>query len=115
MTDSQFNQLKKFITDTITEVVTKVVSEAEQRLSTRIMALEMRAGGLEREVGDLKHEVDGLKQGFDGVEKRVIGIEHKADDGFAGIAESIEGLSNLIAAQDAEIDRRLTRLEKQAA
>lgn len=93
MDDYQFNDLKQFIANT--------VKQTEVTLTRRIDGLEGRMDSLEGRMG--------------GMEGRMARLEQKVDDGFAGIAETIEQMNQRHDDRDKEVDQRFTKLEGQMA
>jgi tetrahydromethanopterin S-methyltransferase subunit G len=89
MNDDQLDDLKQFITAT--------VSQTEARLGGRIGRVEAR---------------------IDKVADRLTNMEQKMDDGFAAVAEAIDTIHTRLDEHDKTYkahNQRLTKLEQQAA
>ena len=85
--DDQFDGLKQFIANT--------VSQTETRLTQFV--------------------VDTVSQTEARLAERIDRLGQKVDDGFAGIAETIEQLKQRTVERDKAVDQRFTKLEGQLA
>lgn len=89
MDDDQLDDLKQFIANT--------VSQTEQRLRDELASKE--------DIAALRLEMDD----------KFKSVRLEMSDGFTGVGEAIEEVHHVIDELAKSTDRRLTRLEKQAA
>ena len=73
--------------DDLKQFITATVSQTEKRL-------EMKISDVRSELAELRNEMSG---------------------GFSGVGEAIESIHDQSTERDIEVDRRLTKLEQQAA
>ena len=73
--------------DDLKQFITATVSQTEKRL-------EMKISDVRSELAELRNETSG---------------------GFSGVGEAIESIHDQSTERDIEVDRRLTKLEQQAA
>ena len=86
MNDDQFDDLKQFIVNT--------VSQTENRLQAQISQVADELGDVRNELGQLRSEMAS---------------------GFEGVAEAVEQIHQQAEMQEAEVNRRFTKLEQQTA
>ena len=96
MKKAEFDDLKQFIVS--------VVLQSEHRLANRIDVLETRLDG----------RVDSLEKKFDRLDKKVETLDKKMDEGFAGIGEAVENLSNIMDFRFKNHEKRILKLELKA-
>lgn len=91
MKDAELNDLKQFITATVSQSESRLETRLETKIDTRLTTLETK----------LTKEIAGLRQ--------------EMRDGFTGVGEAIETIHVLMVHDKAEIDTRLSRLEAKAS
>jgi hypothetical protein len=77
--------------DDLKQFVATTVSQTEKRLDAKFT----------HEITQVRNELRALRG--------------EMMDGFSGVGEAIETIHDLMTKRDAEVDKRLTRLEQQAA
>ena len=93
MIDTQFEDLKQFIDGRI--------SQSEQLFEERFGKVEGRLGKVEGKLGKLESGLQSLRT--------------EMLDGFAGVGDAIEDVHQLLEETKLKFDKRLSKLEKQAA